>query len=230
MGATAQNIKNVVHDANAELRHVEDFNSISVSSAITLYISQGAENAVAISTDGADNSKIRTEVKNGTLRISPDNGYWNKWSWSGDKKIKAYVTVKDLKRIEASGACKVIITDKITVTDLRAEITGASGLKGELTAERMKLEISGASNATLTGTVANLDVEVTGASTLKASDLVVTTCSAEASGASSMRLNVIKDFTRVEASGASNIHYKGDASVRNFEASGASSIKKDSNK
>jgi hypothetical protein len=229
IGISAQNIKNVVHDANAELRRVEGFNSISVSSAITLYISQGNENAVAISTDGSDNSKIKTEVKNGVLHIFPENGYWNKWSWSGDRKVKAYVTVKDLKRLEASGACKVIIADKINLSDLRVEITGASSLKGELAAERIKLEISGASNATLTGTVANLEVEVTGASTFRGADLLVTICSAEASGASSMRLNVTKEFTRAEASGASSIHYKGDAVIRSFEASGASSVKKDSN-
>lgn len=225
--AGAQNVKNVVHDANAELRRVESFNAVAVSSAITLYLSQGSENAVAISTDGGDNAKIKTEVKNGVLRIYPESGVWGKWNWGSDRKMKAYVTVKDLKRLQASGACKVIITDKINVTDLHIEITGASTLKGELAAERIKMELSGASNATLSGTAGNLDIEATGASTLRASDLVVNVCSAEASGASSMRLNVQKEFARIEASGASSIHYKGDASFKNFESSGASSIKKD---
>jgi len=227
--AAAQHVKNVVHDSNAEIRQVGSFNGVTVSGAVNVYISQGSENAVAISTEGGENAKIKTEVRDGILRISPESGTWSFWNWGNERKIKAYVTVKDLKRLEASGASKIFITDRITVSNIKIEITGASSIKGEIAAETIKMEVSGASNGILSGTADNLNIEVTGASTFRAMDLVTNTCSAEASGASSIRVNVQKEFLLADASGASTIHYKGSPLIRNFDSSGASSIKKDDN-
>ncbi|MBA4196536.1 MAG: hypothetical protein C0459_03180 [Chitinophaga sp.] len=224
----AQDTKNLVYDANAQPRKVESFTGIEVSNAISLYISQGKETAVAVSMDGNDNiDKIKTVVKNGVLKIYVEGGMWNKWNW-GDKRIKAYVTVADIKRIEASGACKVTVADKLKSADLKINISGASVFKGQLDVTALSVDVSGASNATLSGNAATINIDASGASSLKAYDLVANACSAEASGASSIHVNVTKEFTKVQASGASSIRYKGDAAVKNFEASGASSIKKDS--
>ena len=243
----AQNTKNVVYDADAEVRKVENFTGIDVSSAITVYLSQGNENALAISIHGIDKDKVKTEVKNGVLKIYMENSFWgSKW---GDVRIKAYVTVKSIDKITASGASQIRITDKITAASLKIVASGASSIKGDIKADELRLDLSGASSTTnaltttklridvsgastanVNGNTDNLDIHASGASNLKAYDLVVGSCSAEASGASSIRVNVTKEFTKVEASGASSIHYKGDATVKNFEATGASSIKKDSGK
>ncbi len=103
--------QNVVHDANADVRNVGSFNKIRVSNAITLYLSQGSTEAVAVSAgDKEHTAKIKTEVNNGVLRIYVENGAWNGWNWS-DKHMKAYVTFKDLQMLEASGASDVQIVD-----------------------------------------------------------------------------------------------------------------------
>ena len=230
ISAFSQDTKSVVYDANAEIRKVDNFTAIEVSNAITLYLSQGNENAVAISGDGsATKEKIKTEVKNGVLKIYVESGIWNKWSW-GDKKIKAYVTIKEISQLIASGACSVKITDKLNANNLRVEASGASNIKGELKAASLVVKLRNASTMTLSGVADNIQIDASNASNLKAMDLVANSCSAEASGASSIRINVTKEFSKVHASGASSIHYKGDASVKNFEASGSSSIKKDSSK
>jgi predicted nucleic acid-binding protein len=63
--AIAQDVKTVVNDPNAELRTVANFTGIKVSGGIGVYISQGKENAVAVScSDEKHNNKIITEVKN----------------------------------------------------------------------------------------------------------------------------------------------------------------------
>lgn len=244
----AQDTKNVVYDANAEIRKVSDFTGVDVSNAISLYLSQGKENAVAISVDGGDKEKVKTEVKNGVLKIYIDGGFWSKMGWN-NSHVKAYVTVKNLNKLMASGASRVLIAEKISVNDLKitlsgasslkgdmkahslnAEISGASNMKSSITANNLKVGLSGASTATLSGSSDVLDIDANGASNLKAYDLAAVSCSAEASGASSIKVNVSKEFSKVQASGASSIHYKGDAAVKNFEASGASSIKKDGGK
>ncbi|MFM2364137.1 MAG: hypothetical protein RLZZ316_3039, partial [Bacteroidota bacterium] len=55
--------KTIVNDANAAARTVEAFTKIHVSSAVDLYLSQGDENAVAVSAiEVKYRDRIKTEV------------------------------------------------------------------------------------------------------------------------------------------------------------------------
>jgi hypothetical protein len=104
-------VRTLVNDANAEKRTVAAFKGVQVSNAITLYISQGNEDAVAVScSDANENKKIKTEVKNGILHISLENGFWNGLSWK-DKKVKAYVSIKNIEFLGAAGARSVKINE-----------------------------------------------------------------------------------------------------------------------
>ncbi|MEK7199709.1 MAG: DUF2807 domain-containing protein, partial [Bacteroidota bacterium] len=115
--AHAQNEKNIVIDANAELRNVSGFNGIEVSGAIDLYVSQGTVDAVAISAGSEElKSRIRTEIKGTTLHIYFDGKGRNWKSW-GNNKMKAYVTFKNIHKIEASGVCNVKVTGTIRQND-----------------------------------------------------------------------------------------------------------------
>ncbi|MFZ5978613.1 MAG: hypothetical protein GTN67_10525 [Hydrotalea flava] len=221
-----QEVKNLVYDANAEVRKVGNFSGLDVSGAVTVYLSQGNTNAVAISADGGDKAKIITEVKNDVLHIYTESGFWNKWNWS-DKKIKAYVTVTDLNKIVLSGASQLNIVDQLKGNALKLKATGASYVKGSFNVAELSINLSGASNATMKGQVGTLNVDVSGASVIKGYDLTVANCDVSASGASNVRVNVEKTFTRLEASGASSIRYKGNPVIQNIQSSGASSIKKE---
>jgi hypothetical protein len=215
----------LVHDANAEVRNVAAFNGIEVSGAITVYLSQGSTQGVAVSTDDEKNiSKVKTEVNNGILKISIDGGVWNKWSW-GAKKVKAYITYTQLKQIEASGASLISISGEAGFKDVKMEVSGASEIKGRIKGENVRLEVSGASNANLSGTADKLNLEVSGASNFKSFEFTADELKAEASGASTVRITV-KSTMKAEASGASSIFYKGSPTNIQTDASGASSIKK----
>ena len=83
--------QDVVYDENVEARTITDFSAIEVSGSISLYLSQSNEFGVAISAgEQKNNSKIKTEVKNGVLKISVDGGLWNGMGWA-NRKLKAYV-------------------------------------------------------------------------------------------------------------------------------------------
>lgn len=221
----AQETKTVVNDPNAQLRNVGNFTGVKVSGGIALYISQGNVDAVAVSCDDVKNiEKITTEVKDGVLKIYVEQGAWNGWNWK-NKNIKAYITVKNLQSMEASGACAVKITDALTSANLKVHLSGASVLKGELKVGTVKFHVSGASVVTLSGKAETAKIEVSGASVFKAFDLAVDYCNAEASGASSVSINATKEIN-AEASGASSMRYKGGAAVKTADATGASSIKK----
>ena len=116
------NAQNIVYDENAEVRAVERFSGIEVSGAVSLYLSQGTEQGVAISAGEAKyNSKIKTEVKNGVLRIYVEGGVWNGFNWT-NRKLRAYVTAIDLNRLEVSGASYASISGALKSDDLKMDI------------------------------------------------------------------------------------------------------------
>src|SRR3954451_7741771 len=126
----AGNSQNIVYDENAEVRQVPPFEGIEVSGAVSLYLSQGPVPGVAVSAGEAKyNNKVRTEVKNGILRISVDGGVWNGFNWT-NRKLRAYVTATDLKRLEVSGASYVSISGAVKTEDIKMEVSGASEVKG----------------------------------------------------------------------------------------------------
>ena len=100
--AFAQETK-VINDKNAVKRSVQGYHGIVISSGIDLYLNQGGEEAVAVSSSDPEmRDRIITAVENGVLHIYIENKGWH-WNWSGDKHLKAYVSCKVLDELRASG-------------------------------------------------------------------------------------------------------------------------------
>jgi hypothetical protein len=215
----------VVYDENAEVRTVESFTGIEVSGTISLYLSQGSENAVAISAgDPKYNSKIKTEVSNGILRISVDGGLWNGMGWA-NRKLKAYVSVVNAKSLNVSGASFVSISGILKGDALQMDVSGASEFKGAIEVAQLNLGISGASVVRVSGTAKNALIDASGACKANAFDLVTETCKASASGASNIRIMAQKELN-ASASGGANIYYRGEPQSISINSSAGASIKK----
>lgn len=219
----------VINDKNAQPRTTAGFHGIKVSNAFDVIIQQGNDEGVVVSaSEEKFRSRIKTEVVNGVLRISYDNE--NVWKWSNEnRKLKAYISVKNLDFIDASGACDIKIEGVLKGSKLNIKLSGASSLKGDVNYNDLVMDQSGASDSNIKGTVTNLSIEVSGASDFKGFDLITENCKAEASGASDIRITVNKDL-KVSASGASDVEYKGSAMISDFKTSGASSLKKRNSK
>ena len=216
--------KAIVNDPNAGVRNVKGFHAIRVSNAIDLYLTQGEEEAVAVSAkDPKFRDRIRTEVENGVLKIWFDN---EGWSWdNGNRELKAYVSCKTLDKLAASGASNVTVSGEITGDRLELHLSGASDFNGSVKFKELSIDQSGASDITINGSVGNLQIDASGASDTKGFDLISDNCSAHVSGASDIKITVNKELN-VHASGASSVSYKGSAVIRDLKSSGASGISK----
>lgn len=215
------NAQTVINDKNVQLRNVGSFSAIKVSGGIDVYLSQGNEDAVAVSaSDEAYRDNIKTEVKNGVLNIYYDN---NSFGFNSNKKLRAYVSFKTLESIEGSGACDFIINDVLKGNNLRVTLSGACDMKGIVNIRNAQFDLNGASTVKISGEINNLKLEASGASDLKNYDLVVDNCIAQLSGASDAKLTVNKSIS-AKASGASSLYYKGNPEVRDVSSSGASNI------
>src|SRR6186713_2808132 len=214
-----------INDANAEPRNLSGFHAIKISNAFTVYISQGNEDAVAISASKAEyKAKIITKVENGVLiiRFDEDKKFWK--GWNGDKqKLTAYISIKKIDRLDVSGACDVYFEEGLSAEGLSVDLSGASDIKGKIEAKTLKVDISGASGATISGNAATLDIEASGASDFKGYELVTNYCDARASGASSVNITVNKELN-ANASGASSVRFKGEGLIRDIKTSGSSNV------
>ena len=212
----------VINDEHAQRRDVSAFSGIKVSGGIDVYLSQSNDYALAV---GASEDKyrdnIRTEVRNGVLIIYPDN---NRLRFN-NQKLRAYVSFKDLKSLDASGACQFIINGSLQTNNMKIKLSGASGLKGNMKIDNLQVDLAGASTMKADGKIGNLKIDASGASDLKNYELVVDRCVAELSGASDVRITVNESIS-AKASGASSFSYKGNPSKTEVNTSGASSISK----
>lgn len=215
-----------IRDANAQVREARNFHGISVGSAFNVYLTQGNEEGVAVSSsDEKFLDKIIVEVKDGILHIGLEK---NSWKLNiGNKKLKAYISFKNIDKLHISGACDVIVEGAIKASKLNLHLSGASDLKGRLDVTDLSVDLSGASDITVSGVAAKLDIEASGASKFKGFELATDYCSASASGASDIKITVNKELS-VHASGASDIDYKGSGVIRDLKTSGASSVSRQS--
>ena len=241
--AQAQTKMGVIYDENVQVRKLSNFTSIRVSNAIELFISQSDKTEVAVSAKSEEyRNRIITEVDGGTLIIRMADNKWWKWG-NEDYRIKAYVSVKDLYAITASGATNIKIVNGLSSEKLKISLEGASDLKGDIKAGTLLADLSGASSFKATvqanafsmkgsgacafevsGSGDDLILDVSGASSVKMYDYLVKGASVDASGASSVKINVSGILT-LHATGASSIDYKGAAAIKDMQSSGASSVR-----
>jgi len=217
-----------VNDPNAEVREAKNYHGIKVSSAFDVYLTQSNEEAVAVSaSEDKFRERIGVEVKDGILHVWYDNeGRWN----TGNKKLKAYISFKQIDKLTVGGACDVFVTGTLKADDLTINLSGASDIKGssgkaKIEAKKLSIDLNGASDMNVTGSATELTIEASGASSFKGFDLVTDICDAHATGASDIQITVNKELS-AHATGASDVKYRGDGVIRDLKTSGASSVSK----
>ncbi|MCW3120436.1 MAG: hypothetical protein JWM28_4518 [Chitinophagaceae bacterium] len=214
----------VINDLHAEKRAITDFHGVEVGGGIELYLSQGDEAVAVSAAETRFRDRIKTEVKNGILRIWYDykSGFRVE---NGNKKMKAYVSFKNLDKLGGSGGSDIWVEGAVTVNNLILDISGGSDFKGKVVVGEIKVVASGGSDVNISGTAKNLSVDASGGSDFKGYDLAVDICNLEASGGSDVYITVNKEMT-ADASGGSDIFYKGNGLIREVKSSGSSDIKK----
>src|SRR5690349_20073441 len=145
----------IIYDANAEKREVGSFQGIRVSDGIDLYLIQSAEEGVVVSaTEIAQRDKMRTVVENGELRIFVNGGGFN---WKG-RKFKAYVSVKTLNTLKATGGSDIIVQGELKLDKLQLVLSGGSDFTGQIAVTDLTVDQSGGSDVHIKGNVVNLRV------------------------------------------------------------------------
>ncbi len=217
-------------DIVSEVRSVNYFEKISVSSGIQLIVYNG-EQDVLVETYENIVSYVETYVRNNCLYIQPQNHI----SFVGNARIKVYVTAELIESVHAAGGAKVYIHSILKSDKLSLSGSGGAGFDcekyGEIECSRLFVDISGGGKADLyvecdyldakAGGGAKLNIEgyaevvdlnVSGGGKMEAYYLDVTEMFAKMSGGAYAEVNVT-DYLSANLSGGSKIYYKGNPRI-----------------
>ena len=208
VSANAQTTKNIA---------VNNFSGISISSGIDLYISQTGTESVKLVGDEDLIDNIAVEKDGSSIRIRYKEGF--RWTNLFSKKtVKAYVTLKELKELNASGGSDVYSQNTIKSTQMEIHASGGSDIKLSLVCNDIAIHSSGGSDISLTGSASNMTLSTSGGSDVNALNFPVDYAKVSASGGSDANVHVNKAL-EASASGGSDVHYKGNASYKKTSSS-----------
>ncbi len=223
--AASVQAQKTVYDANVEMRPVEAFKAIEVSSGIDLYVSFG-KTALAVSAKDADSrNAIKTSVENGVLKIGYDWKERRGNTIGGNRQLKAYVGFETLEAIDASGGSNVFVEGFIQSLKLVINASGGSDFKGKVAVQNLVVDISGGSDVVISGEAALANIDASGGSDFKGFGLQCQTAEIKVSGGSDIEVSVSQALV-AKASGGSDVRFKGTASVVETKTSGSSSVKR----
>ena len=184
----------------SEARDVSGFNEVELKGVGNLSLEQTGSESLTVEAEEDVLPKIRTEVENKRLIISPERNT----SINTNKPINYKLTVKDLSTLEVSGSgnveAKDINTDELAVT------------------------IGGAGDVEIRGSADSQEVEISGSGEYRAGDLESKEATIDVRGSGLATVNV-SDELEAEVSGSGSVEYIGDPMVQQ-EVSGAGEVRK----
>jgi hypothetical protein len=225
--ASAGLAQKTFNEPNAQKRAVSGYHGVAVSGSIDLYLTQGTEETVAISAnDPKWVNKVITEVRDGVLHIYMENKSKVNVDLSfNTKKIRAYVSVKNIDYLSSAGSGKVHIEGTIKADKLKINISGSGDMKGDLAVNDLSVGLSGSANADYSGKAEKSDFHISGSGNIGTYELSSALCEVSISGSGNVRTTVTKELS-AHISGSGNVSIKGDGMVRDYTTSGSGKFRR----
>lgn len=206
----------------SETREVSDFNKVELNGVGTLYITQGDKETLEIEAEDNLLPYIESVVRGNTLFIGFEDDKWTQVV-QPTEPIKYYLTLKEISKIELSGAGR-IVSERLETTELRITSSGAGDIEiDEITAEELVVTLSGAGNCEIGGQVIDQRITISGAGNYSAESLESAATLIQVSGMGTSKVWATEDLD-IEISGAGNVRYYGNPHVTQ-EISGAGNIR-----
>ena len=195
-----------------------DFNRVEVGYAFRVKITRSDTYSISITAPENVFSVVQVSKVGDTLKVGLAQPV-------PIMRAEAEITMPDLRALNLSGATKGTVTGFSSSNDVDLDLSGASGLAGDIQAGDAVVRLSGASKAELEGSAEDIDINVSGASSINLSRFQVTNARVILSGASNGIIN-LNGRLDADLSGASKLSYIGEPTMGDISASGTSTISK----
>ena len=201
-----------------EVRELDGFTGIIVSSGIDVYLTQDDVFSVKVVADENLMEIIKTEVNGRMLNVGVDKRRIRR---AESKKVYVSLPELDKLRISSAGDCEG--ETSFSCTELDIEISSAGDLKLDVEADEIHVNISSSGDARLSGSVNELRATLSSAGDLNAYDLKAKRVDVNVSSAGDAKVYASEELNMVSSS-AGNIHYKGKARILQSNKSSAGDI------
>lgn len=208
-----------------EDRPVANLSGVQVATGIDLMLTQGGAEKLTLEANGFEKNEVKSVLKNGVLQLSIDRRNQGMSGLGRNRNVKAYLTFKQLKSIEASSGSDVSAQNRLSFADLSLIASSGSDVELDLKADDLNLDVSSGADATLRGSAQTLSARISGGASLDAGKLTTEICNAQASGGADANVYATKEL-RLQASGGADLSYDGPASVVSKQKSGGADISK----
>jgi len=200
-----------------ENRTVDDFGSISFSSAGEVYLSQGPKH---LRIEAEDNiiAGLMTDVSGGILTIRHTAACINP-----HKPVKIYVSTQHIEGLDISGSGSITGLSLIESDTLRIDISGSGDMNLDVDCEDLSTNISGSGSSVLKGRATNNSVDISGSGAVHSYDLETNRSTVRISGSGTAEVNV-HDELNTNLSGSGSVSYKGRPRMTSQEISGSGSV------
>lgn len=224
--ATAGIAQKTINDPNAEKRIVTGFHGIDVGTGITLILTEGNAEEVAVSASTIElRNKIVTEVDGGILKIHYETKMGSTNRRNETKGLKAYVSYKALDHLYANTGADVQINGVLKSSSLDLKVNTGARVNGEVDINDLKVSQNTGSKLTLTGKAGKLIIDGDTGSKFSGEELSATSCSVSVSTGANVRIWAEKEL-QVKANTGGNVKYKGNATILEVKTSTGGSVSK----
>ena len=213
-----------INDVNAEKRNISSFHGIEVSTGITLYLSEGSSEEVAVSAVKTEfRDKIVTKVENGILKIHYETKTGSINRKNETKGLKAYVSYKQLDQLHVNTGAEVEISGVLKSASLTLKANTGGLVKGEVNIDKFTVDQNTGSKITLSGKAGDMDIEGNTGSKFMGENMSTASCSINVSTGAQVWIKAEKEL-QVKASTGGAVKYKGDASIREIKTNTGGSV------
>ncbi len=191
----------------SEERISSNFNKVSSSGELDIFITQGDNYEVIIRAEENIIPYIETHFRNGGLSIETENFI----SIRNTRPMEVYITTPNLEAIKLSGS-GLISTDYFSSDKMDILLSGSGRITTDCDAGLVKALVSGSGSITISGNTNNADFGISGSGKIKASELAIVNCQTATSGSGNMWVSVDNTLD-AHISGSGNVFYYGTPNI-----------------
>lgn len=217
----------VAHPATErQVREVSPFTAVAAAGSMRVVLRQGSPQRVEVEASTADQGRVETEVKNGSLHIGRRREGRKMWDVEKfDGPVTVYVTAPILTAVSVSGSGDLRVDGPVQAEDLLVSVSGSGSLKiPQLTARRLATSVTGSGDATLGGSCPQHSISVSGSGEVRATDLRTDDTTVRVSGSGDARVNAAKTLTS-RTSGSGSVLVSGNPQITSSK-SGSGTVKR----
>ena len=207
----------------AQNRKVSEYEKVALEGSMDVELVAGKEGNLKVEAESNLMEYIVTEVSDGKLKISVENGI--NLSPSRGMTIKITVPFQSIDEVSLTGSGDIYTANRIESGDFRVQLTGSGDISLDLNCGSVNGTLTGSGDISLKGKTRKFDCRVTGSGDFEAFGLEAEVVNATVSGSGDLQVNPT-DELRARITGSGDITYIGNPEKQDFRTAGSGAVSK----